>query len=151
MDDTLPPLRHFILPSGGKAGAALHLARSVCRRAERSVVALARSGQPQQPPTLVPVQNGHDADAATAAQGEACSQGGGDEGVHTVTPMGGEEEVVDPPAIVYLNRLSDFLFTAARFTVSVQAVDGTGDLVGRRGGSPASSSRACLLMLWRWR
>ena len=40
-DDELEPLEEFILPGGGDAGARLHHARSVCRRAERRAVALA--------------------------------------------------------------------------------------------------------------
>lgn len=62
----LPPLRAFILPGGTPGAATLHLARTVCRRAERGVVHLA---------TLEPV-----------------------------------EEML----VVYLNRLSDLLFTFAR-------------------------------------
>ena len=41
-DAELPPLRAFVLPGGTAKAAALHLARTVCRRAERSVVRLAR-------------------------------------------------------------------------------------------------------------
>lgn len=65
-DERLQPLRFFILPGGTQSAAATHVARSVCRRAERDVVALARN------------------------------------------------EGVNPAIIVYLNRLSDFLFTLAR-------------------------------------
>lgn len=72
MDEDLPPLTSFILPGGTPAAAALHVARTVCRRAERVAVALA------------------------------------------------DVEAVNPAAIAYLNRLSDFLFTLARW-VNLQA------------------------------
>ena len=65
-DVELPPLRDFILPAGTPKAAALHLARTICRRAERSIVTLAR------------------------------------------------EEVVPDRFLVYINRLSDYLFTLAR-------------------------------------
>jgi cob(I)alamin adenosyltransferase len=38
----MPPLRAFLLPGGSRLGAQLHLARTVCRRAERGVVSLGR-------------------------------------------------------------------------------------------------------------
>lgn len=40
LETELPPLRRFILPGGSPAGAALHVARTVCRRAERAMVGL---------------------------------------------------------------------------------------------------------------
>lgn len=66
MEPQLPALMQFILPSGNAAGAHLHHARTVCRRAERAVVALSQA------------------------------------------------EEVNPEVLVYLNRLSDLLFVAAR-------------------------------------
>jgi cob(I)alamin adenosyltransferase len=68
LNDNLQPLRSFILPGGSPAAAALHHARAVCRRAERSVVALSEI----------------------------------------------EGETVSPVALAYINRLSDYLFVAAR-------------------------------------
>ena len=65
LDRELPPLRHFILSGGTPGGAALHLARAVCRRAERAVLHLG-------------------------------------------------SEAVEPLVIVYINRVSDLLFTMAR-------------------------------------
>jgi cob(I)alamin adenosyltransferase len=45
LNANLPPLEDFILPGGPRAAAACHLARAVCRRAERSIFSLARTTQ----------------------------------------------------------------------------------------------------------
>jgi cob(I)alamin adenosyltransferase len=66
MNETLPELRHFILPGGSNVVSYCHIARCVCRRAERLTVHLA------------------------------------------------EESTVDAQVNIYLNRLSDYLFTLAR-------------------------------------
>ncbi len=66
VNERLAPLKSFVLPGGTEAAAILHVARTVCRRAERATVALA------------------------------------------------EEAAVNPAALAYLNRLSDFLFILAR-------------------------------------
>jgi cob(I)alamin adenosyltransferase len=65
-DRELPALTNFILPGGSAGASALHLARCVCRRAERKIIALHR------------------------------------------------DKLIEPEVVVYLNRLSDFLFTLAR-------------------------------------
>lgn len=67
LDEELPRLSNFILPGGGPGAAQLQLARTVCRRAERALVALAA------------------------------------------------EEIVPGTTLRYLNRLSDLLFTMARY------------------------------------
>ena len=48
----LPPLASFVLPGGTPAAAALHLARTVCRRAERAAVRLMEAGEPVSGPAL---------------------------------------------------------------------------------------------------
>jgi cob(I)alamin adenosyltransferase len=69
MNAELQPLRSFVLPGGTPAAAALHVARTVCRRAERAIVELAAD----------------------------------------------PNERVSPPALKYINRLSDLLFVASRY------------------------------------
>ena len=54
LEAELPPLRRFILPGGGTCGAWLHVARTVCRRAERNVVGL---GPGAVEPVIVPYLN----------------------------------------------------------------------------------------------
>ena len=49
---TLPALKQFVLPGGSRAAAALHVGRTVCRRAERRVIALA-SIEPISPQLIV--------------------------------------------------------------------------------------------------
>ncbi|HEX2503827.1 MAG TPA: cob(I)yrinic acid a,c-diamide adenosyltransferase [Miltoncostaeaceae bacterium] len=51
VNETLEPLTSFVLPAGTRAAAALHLARAICRRAERSAVALA-DAEPVTPEAL---------------------------------------------------------------------------------------------------
>ena len=77
LNDKLEPLRSFILPGGSAAAAYLHLARTVCRRAERLIAELS--------------------DRA--------------------------DESVTPEVLKYVNRLSDFLFVAARHATKEGARD----------------------------
>ena len=48
-NDKLPPLKDFILPGGARAAGLAHIARSVCRRAERRLIALSRQEQVPEP------------------------------------------------------------------------------------------------------
>lgn len=82
MNEALSPLNSFILPGGTPAAAHLHLARTVCRRAERLVTAL----------------------------------------------MEGPHEMVNEACLRYLNRLSDFLFVAARHANLGEDGKGPGDV-----------------------
>jgi len=54
-EETLPPLQAFVIPGGSEAGARLHLTRTVCRRAERRLVALAT--QEDVPPVFLAYLN----------------------------------------------------------------------------------------------
>lgn len=74
MDTALPKMKYFILPGGSVEVAQAHIARTVCRRAERLVVALK------------------------------------------------DTEEVEPMVLIYLNRLSDYLFVLARKTGEEQSV-----------------------------
>jgi cob(I)alamin adenosyltransferase len=73
-DAQLPALQTFVLPGGTKASSALHLARTVCRRAERRAVPLMRNDK------------------------------------------------IENIVVVYLNRLSDLLFTMARYANHLEGV-----------------------------
>jgi cob(I)alamin adenosyltransferase len=83
LNDELEPLRSFILPGGSAAAAYLHLARTVCRRAERLIAELKDKAG----------------------------------------------ESVTPEVLKYVNRLSDFLFVAARYAND----NGAGDVLWQPG------------------
>ncbi len=55
-DSHLAPMKSFILPGGAAPGAQVHLARTICRRAEREVIALGESGETV-PPLVVQYLN----------------------------------------------------------------------------------------------
>jgi cob(I)alamin adenosyltransferase len=53
LESLLPPLRRFVLAGGSTAGATLHVARTVCRRAERAIVALRAADESSFDPALL--------------------------------------------------------------------------------------------------
>ena len=57
LDSLLPPLRRFVLAGGSQAGAALHVARTICRRAERSMVALRAADEGAVEPAVLVYMN----------------------------------------------------------------------------------------------
>lgn len=94
----LGKLEEFILPGGCRAAALAHVARTVCRRAERSVVAMAAG-----------------TDGATTKNTEHGGTAISDPPQDTVTEHHDADGVgVNPPVRQYLNRLSDLLFVLAR-------------------------------------
>jgi cob(I)alamin adenosyltransferase len=84
VEDALPPLTAFILPGGVPGASALHLARTVCRRAERSVVRLAESESIDL--DVVPYLNRLSDLLFVLARAENHRSGGGD--VHWMKPTG---------------------------------------------------------------
>lgn len=101
---SLGKLQEFILPGGCRAAALAHMARTVCRRAERSVIALHNG-----------LLNPSDAPACNSNNGE-----------HTQanTPQG-----INAPVRQYLNRLSDLCFVLARY---LNREAGCGDVLWQR-------------------
>lgn len=96
----LPALKNFILPGGSRSASLAHVARTVCRRAERACVALSEL-------------DGVDAvSAAEAGPSEAGSSKAGSTASGTASTEG---TGVDSNVIIYVNRLSDFLFVLARY------------------------------------
>ena len=88
MTEALPELTSFVLPTGSRVSAQLHVARTVCRRTERTIV-----------PLVVAIVDHND-------------NNNDDSEEHTTTTT---SSGCDPNALAYINRLSDFFFTAARY------------------------------------
>ena len=104
----LPRLEEFILPGGSRSAAIAHVARTICRRAERTVISLAS----QTPLAADSADSADRADSVTSA-----------------APADPASPAVRPLAQQYLNRLSDLLFVLAR---TLNRVAGGNDVLWSR-------------------
>jgi cob(I)alamin adenosyltransferase len=71
VEEALAPLQNFVLPGGTAAAAALHFARTVARRAERSVLALENEGEPVRPDLVIYLNRASDLLFALARRANA--------------------------------------------------------------------------------
>ena len=107
----LPRLEEFILPGGSRSAAIAHVARTICRRAERTVISLAS----QTPLAADDADSADRADSADSADSAA--------------PADPAPPALRPLAQQYLNRLSDLLFVLAR---TLNRVEGGDDVLWSR-------------------
>jgi len=127
-EEALPPLRDFILPGGGPGAGELHVCRTVCRRAERAVLALVDARDGVRSRAVGTSTEPQDASEAPGNPSEAGREPAETRDSSEVEEPGAEEPGV-AMAIRYLNRLSDLLFVLARLE-NVRA--GRGDRVWRK-------------------
>lgn len=113
LTDRLAPLTSFILPGGTPSGALAHVTRAVCRRAERLVVALWHGTGADVDGSQLQGQAGDDTGENRAENALLVAQ---DRSLEAESDSSGNLRATQ----VYLNRLSDWLFTLARWLNQVQ-------------------------------
>lgn len=118
MEDKLEPLTTFILPGGHPAAAALQLARTIARRAERCVTPLFLAQEDS--------SGEHETEEHAGTNGSPEGSKSESEGGQTRSHA---EKDIDPSVFQFLNRLSDFLFVASR---SANHLMGVSDVLWRQ-------------------